>query len=113
MDKVYFVRVDGTLDGADCAAFRAGLVLEDGLRCLPAELEVLEPASTGLVTLREGKYHQVKRMLADRGKPVTYLKRLSMGPIALDPALEPGTWRPLTEGERAALAELEGGPKAD
>ena len=113
VDKVYFVRVDGTLDGADCAAFRAGLVLEDGLRCLPAELEVLDPASTGLVTLREGKYHQVKRMLADRGKPVTYLKRLSMGPIALDPALEPGTWRPLTEGERAALAELEGGPKAD
>lgn len=103
VDKVYFVRVDGTLDEADRAAFRAGLVLEDGLRCLPAELEVLEPASTGLVTLREGKYHQVKRMLAARGKPVRYLKRLSMGPIRLDPALGPGEWRPLTREEVAAL----------
>ena len=111
VDKVYFVRVDGTLDGADCSAFRAGMVLEDGLRCLPAELEVLDPPDTGLVTLREGKYHQIKRMLSDRGKPVTYLKRLSMGPIALDQDLEPGAWRPLTEGERAALEALDGGPK--
>ena len=108
VDKVYFVRVDGTLDGADAAAFRAGMTLEDGLRCLPAELEVLDPASTGLVTLREGKYHQVKRMLAHRGKPVTYLKRLSMGPVALDPDLAPGAWRPLTEEERAALEALDG-----
>ena len=108
VDKVYFVRVNGTLDEADRAAFRAGLVLGDGLRCLPAELEVLEPASTGLVTLREGKYHQVKRMLAHRGKPVTYLKRLSMGPVALDPDLAPGAWRPLTEEERAALEALDG-----
>ena len=55
------------------------------------------------VTLREGKYHQVKRMLAARGKPVVYLKRLSMGPIALDPALAPGEWRPLTGEEKALL----------
>ena len=106
VDKVYFVRVEGTLDQTDAAAFQAGLVLEDGLHCLPAELEVLEDPSTGLVTLREGKYHQVKRMLADRGKPVRYLKRLSMGPLALDPALAPGEWRPLTGEERAALGAL-------
>lgn len=106
VDKVYFVRVDGVLDGADAAAFRAGMTLEDGLRCLPAELEVLSSPDTGLVTLREGKYHQVKRMLSDRGKPVLYLKRLSMGPIHLDPALEAGMWRPLTAAERAALEAL-------
>ena len=106
VDKVYFVRVAGTLDGADSAAFRAGMTLEDGLHCLPAELEVLEEPDTGLVTLREGKYHQVKRMLAARGKPVTYLKRLSMGPLALDPDLAPGAWRPLTREEQEVLGKL-------
>lgn len=106
VDKVYFVRVDGKLDQEDSAAFRAGMTLRDGLQCLPAELEVLESPDTGLVTLREGKYHQVKRMLAARGKPVLYLKRLSMGPIALDQDLAPGAWRPLTEAEREALEGL-------
>ena len=106
VDKVYFVRVDGKLDQEDSAAFRAGMTLGDGLQCLPAELEVLESPDTGLVTLREGKYHQVKRMLAARGKPVLYLKRLSMGPIALDQDLAPGAWRPLTEAEREALEGL-------
>lgn len=106
VDKVYFVRVDGKLDQEDSVAFRAGMTLGDGLQCLPAELEVLESPDTGLVTLREGKYHQVKRMLAARGKPVIYLKRLSMGPIALDQDLAPGAWRPLTEAEREALEGL-------
>ena len=106
VDKVYFVRVDGKLDQEDSAAFRAGMTLGDGLQCLPAELEVLESPDTGLVTLREGKYHQVKRMLAARGKPVLYLKRLSMGPIALDQDLAPGAWRPLTEAEREVLEGL-------
>ena len=106
VDKVYLARVEGVLDQSDVDAFRAGMVLEDGLHCLPAELEVLEDPSACLVTLREGKYHQVKRMLAGRGKPVRYLKRLSMGPLALDPALAPGEWRPLTQEERAALEAL-------
>ena len=106
VDMVYFVRVEGRLDQEDRRAFRTGMVLGDGLRCLPAELEVLEPPDTGLVTLWEGKYHQVKRMLASRGKPVTYLKRLSMGPLRLDPELAPGAWRPLTQGERQELERL-------
>ena len=67
-----------------------GMVLGDGLHCLPAELEPLGDGSQCHVTLREGKYHQVKRMLAACGKPVTYLKRLSMGPLRLDEALAPG-----------------------
>ena len=61
------------------------------------------PPTEALVTLREGKFHQVKRMLAARGKPVLYLKRLSMGRLRLDPALAPGAWRMLTEEERSAL----------
>ena len=107
VDKVYFARVEGLLDQRDAAAFRAGMTLEDGLQCLPAELDILDDPSTGLVTLREGKYHQVKRMLAARGKPVYYLKRLSMGPLTLDPDLEPGEWRPLTDEELAVLEGLQ------
>ena len=55
---------------------------------------MLDPPSQGLITLEEGKYHQVKRMLAAQGKPVTYLKRLSMGPITLDPDLPLGAYAP-------------------
>ena len=103
VDKLYYVQVEGRLDDGDAAAFQQGVTLEDGLVCLPAGLEILEDGEAGLVTLREGKYHQVKRMLASRGKPVRYLKRLSMGPLTLDPALAPGEWRPLTAGERKTL----------
>lgn len=102
VDKVYYARVDGALEPGDIAAFAAGMTLGDGFECLPAGLEILSPTEA-LVTLREGKFHQVKRMLAARGKPVLYLKRLSMGRLRLDPALAPGAWRMLTEEERSAL----------
>lgn len=104
VDKVYFVRVDGVLDRADVLAFQCGMALGGGLTCLPAGLEILDPPDTGRVTLREGKFHQIKRMLAVRGKPVRYLKRLSMGNLALDPGLAPGAWRFLSEAEQAGLA---------
>ena len=103
VDKVYYARVDGIVDGADAAALAQGMTLGDGLVCLPAGLEPLEGGRACLVTLREGKYHQVKRMLAARGKPVTYLKRLSMGGLRLDESLAPGQWRPLTADEVASL----------
>ncbi len=103
VDKVYYAQVDGTVDAADREALAGGMVLEDGLRCLPAGLEPLGDGSECLVTLQEGKYHQVKRMLAARGKPVVHLKRLSMGPLHLDPGLSPGEWRPLTGAEVEAL----------
>lgn len=103
VDKTYFVRVDGALDQEDARAFAAGMMLGDGTVCLSAGLEPLARSDEALVTLREGKYHQVKRMLAARGKPVCYLKRLTMGPLTLDEALKPGQWRELTEQERKAL----------
>ena len=53
----------------------------------------------------EGKYHQVKRMLASRGAPVVYLKREKIGALSLDPALEPGQWREMTEEEAALLEQ--------
>jgi 16S rRNA pseudouridine516 synthase len=103
VDKVYWARVDGKLDQMDAAALAQGMVLGDGLHCLPAGLEVLEDGSQCLVTLREGKYHQVKRMLAARGKPVLELRRLSMGTLKLDETLGLGGWRPLTGEEIHAI----------
>ena len=105
VDKVYYARVEGVLTAADTAAFAGGMVLADGLECLPAGLELLSPQEA-LVTLREGKFHQVKRMLAACGKPVTYLKRLSMGPLRLDEALAPGAFRPLSDGEIHTLLDI-------
>ena len=103
VDKTYFVRVEGVLDEEDCAAFASGMVLGDGLECLPAGLERLEAPDEAIVTLWEGKYHQIKRMLASRGKPVRYLKRLTMGPLQLDSGLQKGAWRPLTAEEMDLL----------
>lgn len=107
VDKVYYARVAGRLTEADRSAFAAGLTLPDGLVCLPAGLEILSAGeeSEARITLREGKFHQVKRMLAYLGKPVEYLERVRMGPLALDRALPRGAFRFLTENE---LAELRG-----
>jgi len=75
---------------------------------MPAGLEPLGDGSACLVTLREGKFHQVKRMLAARGKPVQRLKRLTMGPLKLDEKLMPGNWRYLTRQEMADLKHSAG-----
>lgn len=105
VDKTYLVEVDGQLSQEDQKALADGLELGDGLRCLPARLELTGEPSVGRLTIREGKYHQVKRMMACLGKPVTALKRLSMGALELDPALAPGQWRALTPDEVERLRE--------
>ena len=107
VDKVYYTKVKGCLEEEDCRAFLEGIVLEDGLRCMPAELKILSAGevSEANVTLREGKFHQVKRMLASRGKPVQYLRRIKMGKMTLDPALQLGKYRFLNEDEIKKLQE--------
>lgn len=92
--KRYLAELDGDPDESDAAAFREGLLLGDGTRCLPAGLERLG-AGRCIVTVQEGKYHQVKRMLASRGKPVLKLRRLSVGGLELDESLGPGGVREL------------------
>lgn len=104
VDKVYYAETEGTVTPEDTAAFEGGMTLGDGLVCQPAGLEKIGENQC-LVTLREGKFHQVKRMLAERDKPVTYLKRLSMGTLRLDEGLEKGEYRPLTKEELEALTE--------
>lgn len=103
VDKVYYAKVEGVIPPTAVAEFERGMVLEDGLVCRSAGLELLEEGHACLVTLREGKFHQVKRMLAHVGTPVTYLKRLSMGGLVLDERLAPGEWRELGEEEMRLL----------
>ena len=102
VEKEYYARHEGTARPEDIAAFAGGLVLGDGTRCLPAVLRPLGPGES-LVTLREGKYHQVRRMLAARGLPVTYLERRREGPLTLGD-LPRGGFRELTEEEIDELA---------
>ena len=102
VEKRYYARVEGEVDAEDIAAFAAGVTLRDGTRCLPARLENLGPGEC-LVTVTEGKYHQVKRMLASRGKPVTALRRLSIGAITLEPGQQPGEVRELPEEDLCKL----------
>lgn len=104
VEKVYLARVEGALDAADIQAFQAGIALSD-FTARPARLEILEP-NLGRLTLTEGKFHQVKRMFAARGKPVLRLHRESVGGVSLDPALECGKFRPLTAEEEIALYAL-------
>ena len=86
---------------------QGSITLGDGLECLPAKLEILksDAQSESLITIREGKFHQIKRMLASRGKPVVYLKRLSMGSLTLDEGLSKGEYRMLTAEEIKNLRE--------
>ena len=99
--KVYFARHEGDTTADDVAACAAGLVLKDGTVCLSAKLEPLGHGES-LVTVCEGKYHQVRRMLASRGHFVTYLERRSEGPLSLGD-LPRGQARALTENEVQAL----------
>ena len=99
--KVYYARHEGTAGPADIRAFADGLTLRDGTRCLPA---VLEPLGEGqsLITVCEGKYHQVRRMMASRQMTVVYLERRQEGPLTLG-SLPRGQVRVLSDQEIAAL----------
>ena len=99
--KRYLAALDAPADGEDAAAFAAGMALSD-FTALPAALEPL-PENRALVAIAEGKFHQIKRMFAARGKTVLFLKRLSIGPLELDSGLHPGEWRPLREEEKRLL----------
>ncbi len=99
--KVYYARHEGTASQADVDAFAHGLILGDGTKCREAALEILATGEC-LVTVTEGKYHQVRRMLASRGLPVTYLERRQEGPLTLG-RLGRGMTRLLTPEEIAAL----------
>lgn len=95
--KVYYARHEGTATQADVEAFAGNLELRDGTVCLPAKLEPLG-AGESLITVCEGKYHQVRRMMASRGMTVIYLERRMEGALTLG-QLPRGAVRELTEAE--------------
>ena len=99
--KVYYARHEGTATPLDVQAFADGLMLGDGTKCLPAQLEILG-AGESRVTVCEGKYHQVRRMMASRNMPVIYLERQQESGLTLGD-LPRGQVRELTEEECRAL----------
>ena len=99
--KIYYARHAGEAGEMDVAAFTAGLELADGTKCLPAVLQPIGPGES-LITVCEGKYHQVRRMMASRGMHVDYLERRQEGPLTLGD-LPRGQVRALSEEEIAAL----------
>ena len=131
VDKVYYAVVTGQVTEEDRRRFAEGLCVDESLTAMPARLlsaaeaareteqlsglipedpqQLIPPGTTSfspvLVTIREGKFHQIKRMFAAVGKEVLYLRRLSMGPLLLDEALSPGEFRELTQEEIRLLRE--------
>lgn len=102
IDKTYYVEIDHKLSDEDITLLEEGSIVLDDVQLLPANVEVLTDTSLYL-TIREGKYHQIKRMLQATKNEVTYLKRIAMGPLHLDDSLQPGEWRYLSEEELASL----------
>lgn len=101
VDKVYYARIQGRVTEADAEAFARGLDIGDEKQTLPAELDILDAKEISeiRVTIREGRFHQVKRMFQAVGKEVIYLKRLQMGGLKLDENLRTGAYRELTKEE--------------
>ena len=100
--KKYYVEVSGELKEEHLSIIEAGVILEDGYKCKPARLEILESSevkSKANIYISEGKFHQVKRMMKSLETTVTYLKRISIGKLILDENLELGEYRYLTNEE--------------
>ena len=109
VDKTYEARVDGIMTQEDVEIFAQGIPLKD-FTCQPAILELVsidreKSQSLVRVTIAEGKFHQVKRMIAYCGKEVVDLQRLTMGTLTLDENLKPGEWRRLSKEELEGLLE--------
>ncbi|CAG7624784.1 Ribosomal large subunit pseudouridine synthase B [Paenibacillus solanacearum] len=112
--KTYYAEVDGAVGADDAEAFARGVTLDDGYVTMPARLNILHGGNPDQgqrsiieLTLMEGKFHQVKRMFQAVGKKVVFLKRLSMGPLVLDPALRTGQSRELTAAELEQLVQAQ------
>ncbi|NYF25220.1 pseudouridine synthase [Sporosarcina sp. JAI121] len=106
--KTYYAHIEGIVTEEDTERFLEGVILDDGYETKPGKLRILKSADVSEIelTITEGKFHQVKRMFEAVDKKVVYLKRLSMGPLALDESLSLGSYRELTEEELQLLMQL-------
>lgn len=113
IDKLYFAKVKGIINNEHVKAFADGLMIDNEFKAMPAKLEIIqcingsEPYTEVYVTIKEGKFHQIKRMFTCVGSEVLYLKRLAMGELKLDDNLALGEYRPLTEDEIQLLKNRE------
>lgn len=98
VDKIYYLKYDGVFKESSHKVFSDGVVLDDGYKCMPASIEILNEGEAKII-IKEGKYHQVKRMMKAVGCEVTYLRRISFGPITLDETLKEGEYRHLSATE--------------
>lgn len=111
ISKTYLARLARPVDDRSIEAFRSGLVLADGTRCMEAGLQILEDDETPLaeVVLHEGRYHQIKRMFAALGNEVIALRRVKMGNLPLDETLGPGGCRKITAEELQKIIQAVNG----
>ncbi len=103
--KTYYAKIQGNIKSKYEKDFASGIVLEDGYKCLPAKLEIIEDAEISKIkiSIAEGKFHQIKRMFKAIGKEVIFLKRISIGSLSLDASLLAGEYRELKEKELRKL----------
>ena len=109
VDKVYYAEINKFVDQSDVSVFKKGVVIDDGYKCMPAQLEILNADENGaevMVTIQEGKFHQVKRMFESVEKKVVFLRRVSFGPLKLDENLAEGQCRELSEEEINLLKQV-------
>ncbi|MFT5874790.1 MAG: 16S rRNA pseudouridine516 synthase [Clostridium sp.] len=109
VDKVYYAEINKVITTEDVDTFKKGVVIDDGYKCMPAVLEVLNANENGsevMVTIQEGKFHQVKRMFESVDKKVVFLRRISFGPLKLDKNLCEGQCRELSETEIDLLKQV-------
>ncbi|PJZ45162.1 pseudouridine synthase [Leptospira brenneri] len=107
VEKEYYAEISDSVTNEDILAFEKGVVLDDGYQTLPAKLAIpnLDFPNVVTVWLKEGKYRQIRRMFQSLGKEVTYLKRMKMGTLELDPSLPLGKYRELTIDEEVLLKQ--------
>ena len=103
--KKYYFESKFPLTEDEISYLEKGATLEDGYVTKPSEIELFEDKKSGHITLVEGKYHQIKRMLESVNNKITYLERITFGPLVLDEKLARGEWRFLTENEIKGLEE--------
>ena len=106
VDKIYYAKMNKKVTDEDIKKFKGGITLDDGYTCKEAKLEIIEASEEGsevMITIQEGKYHQVKRMFEAVDKNVIYLQRVEFGTLKLDDDLEEGEYRELTEEEVSIL----------
>lgn len=102
VDKTYYAELDGKILPDAAERIMAGVDIGDNKPTMPCQVNMLSDSSC-FITIHEGRYHEIKRMFKTEGRTVTYLKRISMGPISLDPELAPGEYRLLTDKETELL----------